>query len=292
MKCEQLYDSLEPLAGEFRETRDFFGGVVKAFRVGREEYPPLLIVGDLTGCARSSEVIADALLRYAGDTYIIAIPCPFPTLSDGMQGLSRALTGTEASNYGEFKLLAERSLVVVHKEGSLSAYSAGNVLLIFLDDERSLSRAVEIAKELNYAAVFAVLKSGDIRPLNTELLTSHLSYIFEEARDLLLSVYVECALTAESCMEVPEELAPRLYELAKLAVSQTDEETLCSSPPSGGKIVEKGIAVTSARTPLQEILPNTPILKLVLGTKNYSEAANVLLAVFNSAYLLRAHIQP
>lgn len=291
MLCREIYESLEPLAERVIEARDFFGEPVRAFELGSREHPPILLIGDIHGCIRSSEIIADAVLRFAGDAHLIVVPCLFPTIADGLPALSKILCGKEIHNSGEFKTLLLQEYQPVLGEKDLVVFKIGNAVLVFTNEnilDRKMQGLLENFKE---SLILQVSDDGSLKVLqmpNSELFSSILGEILGDTPKPLLSLYFTCGETDETCFLIPEPHLTEVFELADLAANQLAEELLCSRGPPRSTYVKRGI-IKAPRTSLEEVFPQqAPSLEVRVGLKSHLEVTRAVLAVLNSAYLLHS----
>ncbi|MEZ0345073.1 MAG: hypothetical protein ABWK01_00760 [Infirmifilum sp.] len=290
MRCEEAYHSLEAFADNVYESRDFFGLPVKAFEFGSREHPPLLLVGDLYGCSRAAEVIVDTMLRYTGDAHIVAVPCPFPSVSEGLSKLSRILVGVECQEPEKFRELLSHEISPLFENNKVSVFTAGNIILVFLQGGDT-PQIVELHNSFKDRMVLFVREDGSVEVFqmpSKEALTASLESFLKETPTPLLAVNVRCWNQGGSCFFLPEKYFPEISELAALASAQLEEAHLCHEPIPGAEQISRGVLKVPS-VMLSEVLSGDfPSLELTIGSKSYLEASRSILAVLNAAYLLRA----
>ncbi|QOJ78170.1 hypothetical protein IG193_05140 [Infirmifilum lucidum] len=277
MSCLDVYPSLEALATVTYKSRDFFGLPVKAFEYGLTEHPPVVLLGDLYGCMRSSEIIADTILRYAGDTHVLAIPCVSPSLSGGLRLLSKVLTGEEATSLDELLEKIKSYGIPPKIEGS-QLFRIGNTVLVVTERAEVLDALSHSTQELVDGPVIAISPDGSIRLLSApeELFVKPLQALLENISPPLLVLYLSCWSEEKSCFVVSKSSYERLRELLSIAASQLESAAFCTAP-----------VFVEANTLLEQIFPSAAVIEVRVGLENYLELTKSVSAILGTAYLLR-----
>ncbi len=278
MSCLDVYPSLETLATTTYESRDFFGLPVKAFEYGLTEHPPIVLLGDLYGCMRSSEVIADTILRYAGDTHILAIPCVSPSLSGGLRLLSKVLTGQEAASIDELLEKIESYGIPSRIEGS-KLFRIGNTALVIAEGAEVLEAPSYGIQEPADGPVIAISPNGSVKLLSAseEFFVKPLQALLENISPPLLVLYLSCWSEKRSCFAASHSSYEKLRELISIAASQLESAEFCIAP-----------TLAEANTLLEQIFPSTAIIEVKVGVENYLELTKSVSAILSTAYLLRS----
>ncbi|MGC9096358.1 MAG: hypothetical protein ACP5II_04210 [Infirmifilum sp.] len=291
MLCREVYESLEPLSSKTRESRDFFGETVKMFEFGSQDHPPILLVSDFYGCPRATEVIADAVLRFTGDTHLFVVPCVFPSIAGGIKTLSRIMTGVELVDYDLFRESLLKQYKPIFDTEAQTVFILGNVVLVFTDEDEVGQLSEHLAKEYKDYLILGIRRDGSVKVLNvpgSEILTSPLEVLLRDLPEPLLTLYFSCRDADESCFIVSESYANVLAELSGLATSQLDEDMLCVEGSDEDRFTAgRGVKIT---TTLYERLSGRPakVIEVSLGLKNYGEVSKSVIALLNASYILHA----
>ncbi|UNQ72614.1 hypothetical protein [Infirmifilum sp. NZ] len=288
MSCLEIYSSLELLTATVYESRDFFGQPVRAFELGLKEYPPVVLIGDFYGCTRASEVIADTLLKYIGDTHVVAVPCVFPSISQGLLFFSRLLLGRETSSVDEFLRDLGDFKPVFEGQGT-RVLELGNLVLVATHSVQELEhiKRLQLGEDRVIVALFHDGSTMLVKAPEEALLRPLRSLLIDQmALDPLLVVHMSCWSDELICFALSERWYASVSELLEIAVSQVNSDVLCDPSVPGYYSPRRGVILTSAVFS-EQLFPGVPAIEIRVGTKNYLEASKSLSAILSSVYLLR-----